>query len=59
LIPDTIEVIVHRTSGEHARPNAIAIEIRADLWCQPIPEKLYVSTVVDLESGIIDVVDQS
>ncbi|MCE2751477.1 MAG: type VI secretion system baseplate subunit TssE [Pirellula sp.] len=59
LIPDTIEVVVHRTSGEHARPNAIAIEIRADLWCQPIPEKLYVSTVVDLESGIIDVVDQS
>lgn len=59
LISDTIQVVVNRSSGEHARPNAIAIEIRADLWCQPIPEKLYVSTVVDLETGIIDVVDQS
>jgi type VI secretion system protein ImpF len=59
LIPDTIEVVVNRSSGENARPNAIAIEIRADLWCQPIPERLYVSTVVDLEAGIIDVVAQS
>jgi septum site-determining protein MinC len=59
LISDTIQVVVNRSSGEHARPNAIAIEIRADLWCQPIPERLYVSTVVDLEAGIIDVVDQS
>src|SRR6266498_1712216 len=32
--------------------NVIDIEIRGELWANPIPEQLYVKTNIDLETGL-------
>lgn len=49
---------VQAVEAETARGSVIAIEIRAQLWAQPIPESLYVKTEVDLETGVCRLQDQ-
>lgn len=44
------------TSDEMA-PNAIAFEIKCDMWSEPVPERLYLKTEVDLENGDVRVED--
>ncbi|MBN2133773.1 MAG: type VI secretion system baseplate subunit TssE [Sedimentisphaerales bacterium] len=41
--------IVPAADPEHAR--AILFEIEGELWAQPLPERLFVKTEVDLETG--------
>jgi type VI secretion system protein ImpF len=38
--------------------NVLAIEIRGQVWAQPMPESLYVKTEVDLETGMCNLQDQ-
>ncbi len=46
--------IIPRTVSVHAsmERNVIDIEIRGELWANPIPEQLYLKTNIDLETGI-------
>jgi type VI secretion system protein ImpF len=46
--------IIPRTVSVHAsmERNVIDIEIRGELWANPVPEQLYVKTNIDLETGI-------
>jgi type VI secretion system protein ImpF len=39
--------------------NAMVMEIQGELWAQPVPERLFLKTAVDLETGHIDVEDHS
>lgn len=51
---------IHKTSlkvrakpgGEH---NTLVFEIEGELWAQPLPERLYLKTVLDLELGNVEV----
>jgi type VI secretion system protein ImpF len=38
-------------SAEAFGANAVAFEIRGEMWAQPLPEPLFVKTDVDLETG--------
>jgi type VI secretion system protein ImpF len=38
--------------------NALAFDVEADLWAQPIPMRLFLRTAVDLETGTVEVTDQ-
>jgi len=38
-------------AGDRPGFNAVAIEIRADMWAEPLPEQLHLKTRVDLETG--------
>jgi type VI secretion system protein ImpF len=38
--------------------NALAFEVEADLWAQPLPLRLFLRTAVDLETGSVEVADQ-
>ncbi len=38
--------------GEH---NTIIFEIEGELWAQPLPERLYLKTILDLELGSVEV----
>jgi type VI secretion system protein ImpF len=38
--------------------NAVAFEIEGELWAQPLPERLYVKTKFDLETGQCEVEDR-
>jgi type VI secretion system protein ImpF len=41
-----------KSSGEH---NTIIFEIEGELWAQPLPEHLYLRTILDLELGKIEI----
>ncbi len=41
--------------GSH---NSVAIEIRADIWANPVPEHMYVQTQMDLETGHFRIEDR-
>jgi type VI secretion system protein ImpF len=38
-------------------PNAMAFDIEAELWAQPLPLRLFLRTAIDMEDGTIDVRD--
>ncbi len=37
--------------GAQSNPHRINLQIAADLWAQPSPEKFFAKTVIDLETG--------
>jgi type VI secretion system protein ImpF len=39
------------TSGDSRNIRAISFEIEGEFWAQPLPDRLYVKTEVDLETG--------
>ena len=39
--------------------NAITFEIEGELWAKPLPERMYLKTQVDLESGDVSIADNS
>lgn len=53
--------IISQTVSIHAsmERNVIDIEIRGELWANPIPEQLYVKTNIDLETGLCTLGDSS
>lgn len=55
IIPKSLEVRAllskHRSAG-----NSLAFEIEGDLWSRPLPERLYLRTELDLETGSVTVV---
>ncbi len=50
---------VNVVTSDEMTPNAIAFEIRCDMWSEPVPERLYMKTEIDLESGGVHVTDSS
>lgn len=56
IMPGSLSINVNATYGlmDH---NAISFEIRGDLWAQPIPDRLYLRTDVDLETGQCQITD--
>jgi type VI secretion system protein ImpF len=53
IIRRTLEVRVFRDEevGAQRNPHRINLQISADLWAQPVPEKFFAKTVIDLETG--------
>jgi len=59
LLPNSVKVaIVEDSLGDDAH-NRIALEIDAELWCQPLPLQMYMKTELDLEIGAARIVEQS
>jgi len=57
ILPSTLTVDA-TTDTEAVGTNAVCFEIRGMLWAQPLPERLYVKTDVDLETGMCKVQDR-
>jgi len=53
IIRRTLEVKVYRDEeiGSQRNPHRINLQISADLWAQPVPEKFFAKTTIDLETG--------
>lgn len=56
IIKETLEVTVIITPN--APGNILSVEIRGQVFAQPLPENLFVKTNVDLESGLFNLQDQ-
>ena len=53
-------VRVHLTvDDDNFTHNAMSMEIEGELWAQPVPERLFLRTDIDLETGSITVSDHS
>jgi type VI secretion system protein ImpF len=50
ILPASLSVRAS-ADAEAMSPNALSFEIKGSLWAQPMPERLYVKTEVDLETG--------
>jgi type VI secretion system protein ImpF len=52
IIADTLMVRALRETAKGS-PSTLVFEIRAELWARPFPEKLYIKTALDLETGAV------
>ena len=56
IIPKTLELQLHEDE-ESMNHNSLIIEIKGDVWTDPVPVHLHLRTQIDLESGNVDVID--
>jgi len=54
LLPQSLKVKVI-TAKDEMNVNALSFLIEADLWAQPLPTHLYIRSVLDLETGHVDI----
>jgi type VI secretion system protein ImpF len=52
IIPETLLVRAVRETTKGS-PTTLVFEIRAELWARPFPEKLFIKTALDLETGAV------
>ena len=57
ILRDTLEVRVVTRATDPAHHNVIGVEIRGELWAQPVPLELLVRTEIDLETGKVEIAD--
>lgn len=57
ILPGSLSVHVG-VKPESMGHNTVSLEIRGELWAQPMPDVLYVKTDVDLETGWFGVTDR-
>jgi type VI secretion system protein ImpF len=55
--PSTLQVRALVQTNPLDHHNVIGVEIRGDLWAQPVPLELLVRTEIDLETGKVEVAD--
>lgn len=56
LLRHTVKVRA-MVSSDSSSVNSLSFEITGDLWAAPVPERLYLKTEVDLETGAFSVTD--
>ncbi len=56
ILRHSVNVKVIRADTD-MKPNALAFEIEGDLWAEPLPQRLYLKTVIDLESCSVEIDD--
>lgn len=54
IIADTLQVRANANEWE-ASANSLTFEIEGELWARPFPERLYLKTELDLESGSVSI----
>ncbi len=57
ILRDTVRVTATASDAGGGNPNQIVFEVHGELWGQPLPERLYLKTELDLEIGEIRVYD--
>ena len=57
ILPETLEVRALVELSELDHHNVIGIEIRGQLWAQPVPLDLLIRTEIDLETGKVHLSD--
>lgn len=59
ILPHTLEVRAILAEHQLERHNVVGVEIRGQLWSQPVPLEMLVRTEIDLETGEVDIMDVS
>jgi type VI secretion system protein ImpF len=59
LLPNSVKVKVIESSLREDAHNTMALEIEAELWCQPLPLHMFMKTELDLEIGTARLTERS
>ena len=51
-------LLITVTGRDQMSRHALAFEIECDVWAEPVPERLYLKTEVDLENGAVRMIDR-
>src|SRR6185295_16970177 len=57
ILPETLEVTAVGEFSQLDQHNVIGIQIRGQLWAQPVPLELLLRTEIDLETGKVQIAD--
>jgi type VI secretion system protein ImpF len=57
ILPGTLQIRTLLEAGSLDHHNVIGVEIRGQLWAQPVPLELLVRTEIDLETGRVEIAD--
>ncbi len=57
ILKKSLRVTVHKS--DEMSQNALRFEIECDIWAQPVPERMYLRTEMDLENGDVRVSDSA
>jgi type VI secretion system protein ImpF len=57
ILPETLQVTALLEPRSLDHHNVIGVEIRCELWAQPVPLELLVRTEIDLETGKVQIAD--
>jgi type VI secretion system protein ImpF len=57
ILPSTLQIKTLLESGSLDHHNVVGVEIRANLWAQPVPIEFLVRTEIDLETGNVQITD--
>jgi len=57
ILPATLQITTLMDAGALDHHNVIGVEIRGQLWAQPVPLELLVRTEIDLETGRVEIAD--
>ncbi len=59
ILPQTLKIRVQAAQSATGGENALAIQIEGQLWAQPLPQRLFLRTEVDLDTGHVEVVEDA
>jgi type VI secretion system protein ImpF len=57
ILPNTLKLRL-LSKDERLNANSVAFEIEGDLWSQPLPQRLYLQTELDIEIGNVHIDDR-
>lgn len=57
IVPASLQVRALELDSLLDQHNIVRIEIRGDLWAHPVPLEMCLRTEVDLETGVVELVD--
>ena len=57
ILSETLKIRVAASSSPTAGENALTIQIEGLLWAQPLPQRLFLRTEVDLDTGHVAVIE--
>jgi type VI secretion system protein ImpF len=57
ILPNTLKLRL-LSKDERLNANSVAFEIEGELWSQPIPQRLYLQTELDIEIGSVNIDDR-
>jgi type VI secretion system protein ImpF len=57
ILRETLQVTALANQEDNSSPNQVSFEVNGELWGQPLPERLYLKSELDLEIGEIKIFD--
>lgn len=57
ILPETLEVVALASESALDHHNVVGVQIRGQLWAQPVPIEMLVRTEIDLETGRVEIAD--